>query len=218
MRPSIARFESFGGLRLRKMHGCLYGRQQILTSVLRFASERSDLLLTSLLLSNVPRDFRCSYDLAFGVSYRRNRQRDCNQTAMLATPNGLVALDPLSPPDTRENLTFFIVAVFRNNNRDRLANCFFGSVAEDALCAFIPAYDNAIEILAYDYVIARLHDRRNPTQSLFTFAQRVLELLALVDERLGLHNVAIDLKYGVVAEQLHPAVHNDFVAILADMS
>ena len=65
---------------------------------------------------------------------------------MLATPNGLVVVDPFSPPDTRENLTFFIVAVFRNNNRDRLANCFFGSVAEDALCAFIPAYNNAIEI------------------------------------------------------------------------
>ena len=69
---------------------------------------------------------------------------------MLATPNGLEVVDPLSTPDTRQNLTFFIVAVFRNNNRDRLANCFFGSVAEDALCAFIPAYDNAIEILAYD--------------------------------------------------------------------
>ncbi len=110
------------------------------------------------------------------------------------------------------------MAVFRNNNRDRLANCLFGSVAEDALCAFVPAYDNAIEILAYDYVIARLHDRRKPTQSLFTFAQRVLELLALVDERLGVRNVAIDLKHGVIAEQLHPAVHNDFVAILADMS
>jgi hypothetical protein len=64
---------------------------------------------------------------------------------MLATPNGLVVVDPLSPPDTREILTFFVMAVFRNNNRDRLANCVFGSVAEDALCAFIPAYDNAID-------------------------------------------------------------------------
>ena len=104
---------------------------------------------------------------------------------MLATPNGLVVVDPLSTSDTRQNLTFFVVAVFRNNNRDRLANCFFSSVAEDALCAFIPAYDNAIEILAYDYVIARLNDRRNPTQSLFTFAQRLLELPALgnIDSR-----------------------------------
>jgi hypothetical protein len=137
---------------------------------------------------------------------------------MLATPNGFVVFDLLSPPDTGENLTFFIVAVFRNNNRDGLANCFFGSEAEDALCAFIPAYDNAIEILAYDYVIARLHDRRNPTQSLFTFAQRVLELLALVDERLGLRNVAINLKHAIIAEQLHPVVYNDFPTVLADMS
>ena len=64
---------------------------------------------------------------------------------MLATPNGLVEVDPLSPPDTREKFTLFIVAVFRDNNRDRLANYFFGSVAEDSLCAFVPAYDNAIE-------------------------------------------------------------------------
>ena len=126
--------------------------------------------------------------------------------------------DPLSPPDTRENLTFFIVAVFRNNNRDRLANCFFGSVAKDALCAFIPADDDAIEILAYDYVIARRHDRRNPPQPLFTFAQCVLELFTLVDERLGLRNVAINLKHGVIAEQPHPAVYNDFATVLADMS
>ena len=66
---------------------------------------------------------------------------------MLATPNGLVVVDPLSTPDACQNLTFFIVAIFRNNNRDRLANCFFSSVAENALCAFIPAYDKAIEIL-----------------------------------------------------------------------
>ena len=71
---------------------------------------------------------------------------------MLATPNGLVVVNPLSPPDARQNLTFFIVAVFRNNHRDRLASCFFGSIAEDTLCPFIPAYDNAIEILAYDCV------------------------------------------------------------------
>ena len=102
-----------------------------------------------------------------------------------ATPNGLELFDPLSPPDTRENLTFSVVSVFRNNNRDRLANCLFGSVAEDALCASIPTYDNAIEIFAYDYVFARLYDRRYPTQSLFTFAQRVLDLLTLVDERLA---------------------------------
>src|SRR6202040_3068157 len=130
---------------------------------------------------------------------------------MLATPNGLVVVDPLSPPDTRENLTFFIVAVFRNNNRDRLANCFFGCVAEDALCAFIPAYDNAIEILAYDYVIARLNDRRNPPQSLFSFAQRMLELLALgnIDSRWmqELHRARL------VANGMHRKIHNTFTAV-----
>ena len=34
---------------------------------------------------------------------------------------------------------------------------------------------------------------------------------------LVLGNVAIDLKHRAVAEQLHPAVYNDFAAILAEM-
>ena len=37
-------------------------------------------------------------------------------------------------------------------------------------------------------------------------------------ERSDLRDITIDLKHGVGAEQLHPAVDNDFVAILADMA
>ncbi len=42
---------------------------------------------------------------------------------------------------------------------------------------------------------------------------RVLELLTRFDERLGLRNVAIDLKHGVMAEQLHPAAVSIFLII-----
>jgi len=71
-------FEAFGCVGLRKMDGSLYGRQQILTAVFCFSSQRGDLLLTSFLPSNVPRDFRCSNDLAFGIFDGRNGQRNDN--------------------------------------------------------------------------------------------------------------------------------------------
>jgi hypothetical protein len=37
-------------------------------------------------------------------------------------------------------------------------------------------------------------------------------------ERSQFRNVAIDLEYNVLTEQLHPAVDNDFVAVLAGMA
>jgi hypothetical protein len=57
-----------------------------------------------------------------------------------------------------------------------------------------------------------------PTQLLFAFAKRSFDLHALNFESFDLRNVAINLKHGVITEQLHPAVYGDFVAILADMA
>jgi len=37
-------------------------------------------------------------------------------------------------------------------------------------------------------------------------------------ERFDLRDIAVDLEHSVGAEQLHPAVDNDFIAILADMA
>ena len=37
-------------------------------------------------------------------------------------------------------------------------------------------------------------------------------------ERSDLRDITVDLEHGVGAEQLHPAVDNDFIAILADMA
>ena len=109
-------------------------------------------------------------------------------------------------------VTLFVLPVFRNHNCDGLANRLFGSVAEDTLRTPVPACDNAIEVLAYNRIVTGLYDRRQPTQSLFTFAKLSFDLLDCF------RNVAIDLKHGVITEQLHPAVYNDFAAILADMT
>ena len=67
-------FQTVGCVGLRKHDSCLYGRKQVLASVLCFPSQRSNLLLTSLLLGNIPCDLRCSNDLALGVFNGRNGQ------------------------------------------------------------------------------------------------------------------------------------------------
>src|SRR5262245_47514852 len=104
-----------------------------------------------------------------------------------------------------------MVSILWNDNCDGLTNRLFGSIAEDAFGTSIPACDNAINVLAYNCIVTGLHNRCQKIQSLLTFAKHSFDLF---DRR----NVAIDLKYGVIAEQLHSAVYNDFVAILADMA
>jgi len=69
--------------------------------------------------------------------------------------------------------------VLRDDHRDGLADRFFGSIAEDALRTPIPTRDYAVEVLAYDCVVAGLDDGCQPTQSLFAFAKRCFGPLAL---------------------------------------
>src|SRR6516164_8552343 len=75
--------------------------------------------------------------------------------------------------------------VFRNQNCNGFTNRLFGSVAEDTLGTPIPACDNAVEVLAYNRVVTGLNNRRQPAQSLFTFAKCSFGLPALgnVDDR-----------------------------------
>jgi hypothetical protein len=51
---------------VRKIDGCLHIRKHVLTAVLSFASQGRNLLLISLLLGNIPRDFRMIRILPFG--------------------------------------------------------------------------------------------------------------------------------------------------------
>src|ERR1700758_1174707 len=126
---------------------------------------------------------------------------------MLALPNGLEMVDTLSSSDARQNFQLFAVPVFGNDNCNGTTNRLLGSVAEDTLGPFIPACDDAIEVLAYNRVVAGLDDGGQPAQSLFSFAKGAFDLLAFGD-------VAINLKHRAVSKQLHPAVHTDFVTIL----
>ena len=94
------------------MDGRLHNRQQIPASMFGFPGESGDLLLAPLLLGNISRDFRRSNDFAFGILDRGNRQRDYNQTPMLAPPDRFKMFDTLSAPYPVQNRAFFGKTIF----------------------------------------------------------------------------------------------------------
>ena len=118
-------------------------------------------------------------------------------------------VDTLAASDARQDFTLFILSICGNNNGNGLTDRLCGSVAEDTLGASVPACDYAVEVLAYDRVIARFDDGRQPTQLLLTFAKGIFDLLAV-------GNIAIDFEHSVV-QQLHPAVDDDFPPVFAYM-
>ena len=113
--------------------------------------------------------FDAPTNLALRILNRRDGQRDDDKAAVLALANGLKMVDTLPAPDARQDITLFVLSIFGNNNGDGLTDRLCGSVAEHTFDALVPARDNAVEVLAYDHVIARLHDGRQPTQPLFCF-------------------------------------------------
>ena len=143
-------FCTVGCFGLRKHHRCLHGREQVLTSVLCFPSQQRDLLLASFLLSNIPRDLRCSNNLAFRISDGRNGQRNDDEASVLASPNSLVVIDTLPASYARYYLMLLALPICRNHNCNGLTNHFFRSVAKYSLGPSVPVYDNSIEGLAYD--------------------------------------------------------------------
>jgi hypothetical protein len=79
--------------------------------MLSLPSKCGDLLLTALSFGDVSRNFRCTYDLTFGTSDWRHRQRKYDQAPILALANRFIMFDALSPPDTLEDCKLFIMAV-----------------------------------------------------------------------------------------------------------
>src|SRR5215467_388924 len=99
--------------------------------------------------------------------------------------------------------------ICRDHNQNRLTDRLFSGVAEDSFSTSVPACDYSIEVFAYDCVVAGLNDRGQPIQSFLTFAKRGFDFFDHC-------NVAVNLNYGVIREQLKPALHNDLATILTD--
>jgi hypothetical protein len=83
---------------------------------------------------------------SFSIFHGRNGQRNTDKAAMLALPNRLKMIDPLSSPDTGQNHAFFVKPVWWNNYSDGLANRLFRRVVEEALRTLIPTGDDAVQV------------------------------------------------------------------------
>src|SRR5258706_9277453 len=67
-------------------------------------------------------------------------------------------IDAVAATYAFENDVLLMVALRRDQNAYRLADDLFSAVAEDTLCTPVPACDDAIEVLTYYCVIAKLDD------------------------------------------------------------
>ena len=69
-----------------------------------------------------------------------------------------------------------------NENCDRLADCFLGSIAKEPLCGLIPTCDDAIEVPS---LRLRFNNASEPQNLLVTFTKPNFDLLARgnVDDR-----------------------------------
>jgi hypothetical protein len=63
-------------------------------------------------------------------------------------------LDSFTGSQSSEDCRFFIFVIFGDEDRDWLADYFVGSVAENALRAFVPTRDDAIKRLTDNRVVS----------------------------------------------------------------
>ena len=67
-------------------------------------------------------------------------------------------VDALTSPETINDVVFFVQVVFWNYQRDMLAECLFSRLAQNPFCGSIPTRNDAIKILANDYVVRRIYN------------------------------------------------------------
>src|SRR6185437_2856171 len=183
--PADHALEVFGRIGLRKVDDRLDVREDVLASMLRFASQNLNVLLISLLLCDISCNLRCSDDPSFGILYGRNGQRDSDEVAVLAFPNSLKMIDPLPSPDASQNLAFFVVPLERNDRGDGPTDRLLRGVAEKAFRTPVPAADDAVQVLADDRIVTGLDHRADPPQALLALAQRRFGVFALGDVDAG---------------------------------
>src|SRR5450631_833822 len=118
-----------------------------------FSKEQPLLLLGLSALGYVAGDLRRADHLSLGVPERRYRQRDFNQASILAPADGFKMVDALATSNAFNDRRFFIGPIRGNQDRDRPAEHFFRPVTEEPFCAFVPARDDAVEVLGHNGVV-----------------------------------------------------------------
>ena len=129
--------------------------KRILDAVFHLFHKQLLLLLSPLALSDIPGNFGSADDPAIGIFERRYRQRDIDQTSVLAATDGIVMINAL-PRRTRSMIS--------GSSSMRSAGIRIviglpmtssGLVAEQPLGTAIPACNDAVEVLADNRVVRR---------------------------------------------------------------
>src|SRR5262245_39062352 len=73
-----------------------------------------------------------------------------------------VVADEIAPPDPLHNFNVLTLTILRCEDCDRLADNLLRTVAKQFLHAVIAGSDPTLAVNAYDGIVRRLHNRRNP--------------------------------------------------------
>src|SRR5207237_9343394 len=91
-------------------------------------------------------------------AYRRAGHRNMDLLTVLPSPYRVEVFDALASGEPLQDLGLLVLPPRRNQERDRLADDLVRGVAKEAVRAFVPARDEAIERFADDAVVGRVHD------------------------------------------------------------
>jgi hypothetical protein len=113
-------------------------------------------------LCHIASDLRGADDLPGLVANGRNAQRHIDASAILSNADRLEMVHTLAPQQPRDNLSLLVMQLGRNEGVYRFADDLGTVITENATGTAVPAADHAVERLADDSVIGRLHDRSEP--------------------------------------------------------
>src|SRR5579863_5770080 len=65
-------------------------------------------------------------------------------------------INPLSPSERSENISFFVETIWRDDQGNVVANRLPGRVTKDSLCSFVPVDDDAVEVLRNNGILGGL--------------------------------------------------------------
>ena len=97
-------------------------------------------------------------DPSRGIADGRNGERDVEQLAVFAAPEGFEVFDAFAGGDFAEDLGLFGLKLGRDEHEDGLADDLVRLIAEEPGGSGIPTGDDTLEILADDGVVGGVDD------------------------------------------------------------
>src|ERR1700751_5173580 len=104
-------------------------------------------------------DIRTANHLPGRIPHRRNRHRGRKSFAVFPDLHGFVTVNPISSPQSAQDLLFFRMQLRRNEPTNRLGDNLVRAVSKHTGSSSVPADNPSIQILADDGIIGVLYDR-----------------------------------------------------------